>query len=479
MASWVNKATTGWALAVSLCLPAAAAAAGPKAGASASAATETATSSSEGGPAKAKDGWIHRHGPRRNNWQLGIAAGVLAPSLGADLRADGIEFKNFARVAGDLALRGGYYPLRWLGIELEGNLMPGATYHDKRRVLFYGFRGQVIAQLPFWRVVPFAALGGGVLGVSSDANAVGNDADGMWAWGGGVKVHLTRAIGLRLDVRTSLSQKYDARDFADSEEYLLGLVVRLGPKPKDEPAPERPSDRDGDGFADDQDTCPREPGVAPDGCPVRDADGDGIDDDQDKCPAEPGDPPHGCPNEDADGDGFDDDEDACPEEPGVSPDGCPEADTDGDGLQDSLDKCIDDPENFNGFEDEDGCPDEVPKDVKKLTGSIEGITFETGSAVIRKSSAATLDDVVRILGEHPQIRIEIAGHTDSTGSYDHNLALSEQRANAVRDYLVDKGIDTGRLQTRGAGPDEPRDTNLTAEGRAANRRIEFTILPPT
>lgn len=469
MARWATRSATGGALTLALSVPASAIAAAPEAEASASTASR---------PTGRKDGWIHQHTPRRNNWQLGVAAGLFAPSLGADLRADGTEFKNFARVAGDLAVRGGYYPLRWLGVELEGTLMPGATYHDKRRVLFYGFRGQVIAQLPFWRVVPFASLGGGVLGVSSDARAVGDDADGMWSWGGGVKVHLTRAIGLRVDVRTSLTDKFIERDFADSEEYLVGLVVRLGPKPNKKPL-DAPADRDGDGFADDDDKCPDEAGIAPDGCPVRDADGDGIDDDHDKCPAEPGEPPYGCPKTDGDGDGFDDDEDACPAEPGIAPDGCPEADTDGDGLQDSIDECLDEPENFNGFEDEDGCPDQVPQDVKKLTGAIEGIGFETGSAVIRKESRATLDAVVATLGEHPQIRIEIAGHTDSTGTYDRNLALSRDRAEAVRDYLVEHGIDASRLQTRGAGPDEPRETNLTEEGRAANRRIEFTVLPPS
>jgi OOP family OmpA-OmpF porin len=417
---------------------------------------------------------IRRHRPRRNMWEVGVSGGVFIPSRGVDLRADGQEFKQFRKVNADIALRGGYYPLRLLGVEIEGTVMPGGqTLVDEQSALFWTVRGSAVLQLPLFRIVPFATLGGGVLGVSSDPAAVGNDVDGFWAWGGGVKFNITRHIGLRFDARTNLSQKYIERDFADSEEYLLGLVVRLGPKPK--PKKEEPSDRDGDGFLDPDDKCPDVPGVEPDGCPVKDTDGDGIDDPQDECPTVPGDPPTGCPPGDKDEDGFTDDVDACPEEPGVEPDGCPVRDTDGDGLLDDIDQCVEEPETQNGFEDDDGCPDEVPDEVKKFTGTIEGIFFETAKATIRAKSRPKLDEAAEVLSKYPNLEIEISGHTDARGKRDYNVDLSQRRAESVRDYLVEKGVAAERLSVRGAGSDEPRDTNKTKAGRAQNRRIEFKI----
>ena len=91
-------------------------------------------------------------------------------------------------------------------------------------------------------------------------------------------------------------------------------------------------------------------------------------------------------------------------------------------------------------------------------------------------SAAQLDRAVAVLTEFSSVRIEIVGHTDNTGSDAHNLDLSQRRAASVKRYLVDHGVAASRIETRGAGPYEPIDTNRTAEGRAKNRRVEFTIL---
>jgi len=87
-----------------------------------------------------------------------------------------------------------------------------------------------------------------------------------------------------------------------------------------------------------------------------------------------------------------------------------------------------------------------------------------------------LDRAVDVLREFEAIRIEISGHTDSTGSPEYNRDLSLRRSNSVKRYLVEHGVSESRIETRGAGPDEPIDTNKTAAGRAKNRRIEFTIL---
>jgi OOP family OmpA-OmpF porin len=224
---------------------------------------------------------------------------------------------------------------------------------------------------------------------------------------------------------------------------------------------------------DPDDQCVREVGVAPSGCPVRDADADGVLDADDQCISEKGGAPTGCP--DTDQDGFLDRADKCPELAGASPDGCV-ADADGDRILGADDRCPDRAETPNGFEDGDGCPDELPAAVKEFMGVIAGIEFDNNQASIRASSELALDKAVAVLTEYPSLRIEIIGHTDNRGSREHNIELSQRRADAVRAQLAAKGIDPNRIQTTGAGPDTPLATNDTAAGRQKNRRIEFRVI---
>jgi OOP family OmpA-OmpF porin len=193
----------------------------------------------------------------------------------------------------------------------------------------------------------------------------------------------------------------------------------------------------------------------------------------DQCISEMGGAPTGCP--DGDQDGFLDRADACPAVPGIAPDGCLQ-DADGDGFLGAADHCPDVPETRNGFEDGDGCADELPQAVKNFMGVIAGIEFDTGRAAIRASSAIVLDKAVSVLTEYPSLRIEITGHTDSTGTREHNLELSQQRAEAVRERLIAHGVDPSRIQSKGAGPDVPLTTNDSHAGRQKNRRIEFRVL---
>jgi OOP family OmpA-OmpF porin len=160
----------------------------------------------------------------------------------------------------------------------------------------------------------------------------------------------------------------------------------------------------------------------------------------------------------------------------VAPDGCAIKDKDGDGVLDDVDKCPDQPETANGFQDADGCPDELPKEVAKFAGVIKGIQFDFGKATIRKESHRVLDEAVKVLTQYPELRIMISGHTDNVGEANKNIELSQQRAASVKEYLVGKGIDAGRVETRGAGPNEPVADNATDKGRQENRRIEFKLL---
>jgi outer membrane protein OmpA-like peptidoglycan-associated protein len=213
-----------------------------------------------------------------------------------------------------------------------------------------------------------------------------------------------------------------------------------------------------------------------------DADGDGITDSKDVCPyiAEDVDgfeDADGCPDFDNDGDGVSDANDACPkvveDKDGFEDeDGCPDEDNDKDNIPDASDKCPDKAENFNNFKDEDGCPDGKPEELKDQF-VLEGVNFRTGSAEILEESFEVLDGVYDMLEQYPDSRFEISGHTDNKGSDKINKKLSLDRANSVRDYVVSKGIDAGRLETKGYGPTRPKASNNSAKGRAQNRRIEF------
>jgi OOP family OmpA-OmpF porin len=419
--------------------------------------------------------WIRRYTPRRNMWEVGFFGGLWSPASNIELHDRNLPPPIRYDLSAELGLRGGYYPLRHVGLEAELAMMP-TRLETEQRAFVSSARAQVVVQLGLYRIVPFAVIGGGVLAVRSEPNAAGNNGDEALHLGGGLKFFVKERIVLRLDVRDVMSPKEGTTPAAPahSPEVLLGFSLALGPrKPKEAPPP---SDRDGDGFIDDMDECPDVVGIAPIGCPAQDTDGDSFLDPDDACKDQPGVAPDGCPIPDSDGDGFLDPDDACKDEAGVEPDGCPLRDVDGDGLYPPEDACPDQPETVNGFEDENGCPDELPEEVKKYTGVIEGIFFDTGKATIRSKSFVTLDAAAKVLIDYPSLRVEVSGHTDTNGKREKNLVLSQDRADSVKQYLVGKGIAAERITTRGAGPDEPIGDNKTKAGRQMNRRIEFKLL---
>ena len=154
----------------------------------------------------------------------------------------------------------------------------------------------------------------------------------------------------------------------------------------------------------------------------------------------------------------------------------PIRDNDADGVVDANDKCPNEPETKNGYQDEDGCPDEVPAAVKKFTGVIKGINFKNNSADIQKSSFKLLAEAVKVMKEYQDVRIEISGHTSSEGDAAKNQKLSQDRADAVKAYLVSAGISGDRITSVGFGSDKPIGDNKTSKGREQNRRIEFRLL---
>jgi OOP family OmpA-OmpF porin len=312
--------------------------------------------------------------------------------------------------------------------------------------------------MPEKRLVPYLAAGIG--GITLDPDSGGNDTDFLVNYGGGLKYFLTKRLVLRGDVRHVIP--FDKRQ--NNLAYTLMLTFLAKKEKKASP----PVDSDGDGVPDHRDQCPGTPkGVQVDakGCPL-DSDGDGVADHLDRCPHTPKGVTvnnHGCPlDTDADGDGVTDDLDQCPDTPrGVAVDtkGCP-LDSDADGVPDHLDRC---PATPRGAKvNENGC------------WVLEQVRFDTGKQDIRPESFPALDRVADVLKQNPNVRVVIEGHTDNVGRKTYNQKLSENRAQAVMEYVLQKGIGAERLSFVGYGISKPIASNETAKGRARNRRVQLT-----
>lgn len=239
-------------------------------------------------------------------------------------------------------------------------------------------------------------------------------------------------------------------------------------------------DNDGDGVLDTQDHCALERGPSEnEGCPDTDGDDDGFIDRKDACPAQAGIAENqGCPDVDADIDGVVDRLDGCPGVTGALENkGCPWPDSDGDGVLDREDNCPKD----SGPRLNQGCPVEKKQLVLLTPERLiirEKVFFDAGKAAIQKRSQPLLDNLAAVLAGHPELsKVRIEGHTDSSGKPEANLALSQARAEAVKQALVSRGVDAGRLEATGYGGERPTDVNDTAAGREANRRVEFIIVP--
>jgi OOP family OmpA-OmpF porin len=192
----------------------------------------------------------------------------------------------------------------------------------------------------------------------------------------------------------------------------------------------------------------------------------------DACPDKPGPASnHGCPQPDRDGDGVTDDVDRCPDAAGPRElQGCP--DRDKDGVADVDDWCPDVP----GAADTHGCP--MYKQVKVTQEKVEilqKLLFAFGTTKVMPKSLPLLAEVAQALKDHAGLEVRIEGHTDSVGTPERNLTLSQGRAEAVRQILIGDGIAAERLTSVGYGQTVPIDSNETVAGREANRRVEFVI----
>jgi outer membrane protein OmpA-like peptidoglycan-associated protein len=264
------------------------------------------------------------------------------------------------------------------------------------------------------------------------------------------------------------------------------------------------ADNDNDGVVNLSDKCPNTPAnIAVDfkGCTI-DTDQDTIPDIKAQCLANPNSTSlsaNGC-IPDSDGDGINDNKDQCPNSTKNTPineTGCM-VDFDKDGIGDLNDQCIDthlgaiinsqgcelDSDKDGIVDSEDFCNDNAEKTTVNAIGCkkdekqrLKGIEFKISSNTLLTKSSIQLDKMSKILRYHPKVKIEIGGHTDSSGNNEPNLALSHQRAVAVKNYLVSKGLNADYITATGYGESQPIADNKTEQGRSKNRRVELTVLP--
>lgn len=388
-------------------------------------------------------------------------------------------------------LRVGRRVVRWLVIETELGFAP--TSADDAGVLMFGWRARAVFQLPpdglrGGDLRPLFTIGSGGI-TSSHASPMRSgqeiripltdpDTDFVIDAGVGVKLTELGPIGLRLDVRAVMAplaiDRFDTPDL----ELLLGGYGRFGGKPRPAAPPPEPedSDPDRDQLGGEADQCPTEAEDKDefedtDGCPDPDNDQDQVADLDDVCPldAEVGngiDDDDGCPDVDDDGDGVLGSTDLCPAEAEdkddfADTDGCPDFDNDSDGVVDGVDTCATELEAVNGFDDHDGCPDEVPREVLAIIGVVRGVTFDKRDEVRRRGRPARskpLDAVAATLERFPSISIEIVAHGKGKGDPEAVLATTGRRAEAVKRYLVERGIDETRLTAVARGLEVPIGT---------------------
>jgi outer membrane protein OmpA-like peptidoglycan-associated protein len=212
-----------------------------------------------------------------------------------------------------------------------------------------------------------------------------------------------------------------------------------------------------------------------------DRDDDGVPDEKD-----------GCPDRPEDADGFDD------------LDGCPDIDNDLDRVLDIADRCAAVPETYNGFEDDDGCPDALPPEVDNLKGTIEGLLYAEGETMVRDAAQPSIRRIAKLMTTHPSIRVVLIGHTDDREAKQFatvddieiegeagakpppqqpDLAalsadLSRARAEAVKQAIAAQGIASPRMDVEGHGAEEPISDNDGPRGRRANRRVEIKLYVP-
>lgn len=369
-----------------------------------------------------------------------------------------------------------YSPTKGYVVSNPGDLM----YYGIDATVKYSFQSLIKSKV----IDPSLSLGGGYTFLGDNSFGTVNPGAGLTLW-------FTENIGFEL--ATKYKKSFGDRTIGTAVnqpslfQHTAGLVFKFGGK-----------DTDGDGIYDREDACPQVAGLKQfNGCP--DTDGDGIVDGSDACPEVAGLAAlNGCP--DADGDGITDAKDACPEVAGLAalkgcPDadkdgvadkddkcpsvagpkenaGCPWADTDKDGVADKDDEC---PE-VAGPASNKGCPEVTAAVLESVKVEAKSIYFNSGKATFKSEDVPVkIESISSLLKQYPNAKFSIEGHTDSDGSDAFNQKLSQERADVVRNALIERGIKAANLTAVGYGESKPIASNKTAAGKAKNRRTEVVL----
>jgi OmpA-OmpF porin, OOP family len=394
---------------------------------------------------------------RRLRQRITNTAAVAQDQIGNELRVGAAIATTGRRLRWEMNVRG-MVPLTAQPGAAE--LLPGVRYLVNPSFEMFGMAGVGVGSAPGTPL--FRMMVGGAFGAATPRRGPGESS-----------VNCEPGLPHTLEECPDMDEDNDGvRNIADRCPTVPGDVARKGCSAQD---------TDADGLEDMLDACPFEPGLASNqGCPLRDADKDETPDDTDSCPNDPGPADNrGCPVRDTDKDGLDNDKDECPNEAGpLERNGCPESDMDKDGTPNRVDSCANEPGDPKNL----GCPGHVQPLVEIRPGklvTVGKIFFEPSQARVLASSYPPLEWVARVIKEHPEMPLVVVGaHTDDRGFPADNRRLSQARAEAVRQYLITKGVPAERLQAQGYGQERPIDTNATSIGRENNRRVEFIIVDP-
>ena len=421
-----------------------------------------------------------------NRWVIELGANVVDfYPTGADDPAVGGFFEDFVNTdhwnnsSVISRLRVGYYVGSGFSVGLTGTFnaisnigeaeVSDWSYVGADLDIKYGF-----VREPGW-FDPYILAGGGYTWLDSEGNGTANAGLGFNLW-------FNDWLGF--NIQSKYKHSFDEDKMLPHFQHAAGLVFKFGAKDSDgdgiydkyDACPEVAGleafngcpDTDGDGIQDSEDACPMEAGLAEfNGCP--DTDGDGVPDKDDACPNEAGPVElNGCP--DRDGDGVADKDDRCPDVAGPAEnDGCPWPDSDGDGIPDKDDECP----NIAGVAENNGCPIVSAEVQKEITDLARAIYFVTGSSNFTDETEIRMEQISGIVNQYKTLRFDVEGHTDSTGSDAINSKLSQARADAVRNYLIEKGFPADMITAKGFVSSNPIGDNKTRKGRQQNRRVEI------
>ena len=452
---------------------------------------------------------------KNNPWQVTVGVNAV-DALGIDQKVgnEDISFSQLYNVAGEWSnisspsmLTVGKYLDDNFSFSVSGTFnkldkwnpnldFPGINFETPaedavsvEELMYYGLDGMV--KYSFSELLnctdfePFVGFGGGYTWMEQP----GADLAGLATVNGtvGVSYWINDLIGIT--AQSSIKNSFDEVVLVDHFQHSLGLTIKFGGKDSDrdgvydkyDVCPDVAGlaqfngcpDSDSDGIQDSEDTCPNQAGSAEfNGCP--DSDSDGISDNNDTCPNEAGSKAlSGCP--DSDSDGVANAQDTCPNEAGpVANNGCPWKDGDSDGVLDKDDNCP----NEAGTVANNGCPEVVfptEEEQAQLISYSRTINFALGKSSFEKDAMSTLEAITSILTAYPKANFVVEGHTDSVSSEGFNQKLSEARAAQVVKFFTSGGISSERLESVGFGETTPIESNTTAAGRAANRRVEVKL----